>query len=110
GFAIGFDRLILALEEEGYPFPKERIDFYIIPASKKDSVIKKSIEIANHLREQGKKIDIDLTNRSLKKSMKYADSMGFEKVMIVGEKDLEEGKVTVRDMKTGEQRRIEIDF
>ena len=110
GFAIGFDRVILALESEGFVFPKEEIDFYVIPASKKQGIVEKSMKIAMKLRERGERVDIDLTGRNLKKSMKYADSMGFKKVIIVGEKDLEEGKVTVRDMETGRQEKIEVDF
>lgn len=110
GFAIGFDRTILALEREGFVFPKESIDLYIIPASKDEKVLRKSMEIAMRFRKEGKKVDIDLTGRSLSRSMKYADSMGFKKVIIVGGKDLEEGKVTVRDMETGKQERIEVDL
>lgn len=108
GFALGFDRVIIALENEGFVFPDERIDFYIIPASRKEEILSKSVKLAMLLRREGRRVDIDLTGRSLRKAMSYADSMGFRKVIIVGEKDLREGKVTVRDMVTGEQERMEV--
>ena len=107
GFAIGFDRVIIALEEEGFAFPEEKIDFYIIPAS--EDVVKEAIEISMKLRNKGESVDIDLTGRNLRKSMKYADSIGAKRVIIVGKKDLEENKVTIRDMESGEQERVEVD-
>jgi histidyl-tRNA synthetase len=47
--------------------------------------------------------------RKLRKALDYANSRGFKKVVIVGEKELKEGKVTLKDMITGEQKLISID-
>jgi histidyl-tRNA synthetase len=107
GFAIGFDRTILALESEKYKFPKQKLNFYIIPI--KEDIILKALELAQTLREQNFSVDLDLMRRGLSKSLKYASSIKAEKVIIVGPKELEKKEVTIRDMKTGKQRTIAIE-
>jgi histidyl-tRNA synthetase len=101
GFAIGFDRTILALEAEGFMFPPLKLDVYIIPVNQ--NMICTSIEIAQQLRSQGFSVDFDQLQRGIGKSLKYADSKHVEKVIIVGPKELEKKNVTLRDMKIGNQ-------
>jgi len=48
GFALGFDRVIIALEIEKYTFPKKKLDFFIIPVN--DNMIEKSLEIIRLIR------------------------------------------------------------
>jgi len=107
GFAIGFDRVVLALEGEGFKFPSSKLKTYVIPVE--EDVLSNAIQLTMKLRKRGIASDIDLTGRSLSKSMKYANSINAENAIIIGKKDLEEGKVTVRDMKTGEQRLVDVD-
>ena len=49
-----------------------------------------------------------LVGKKLKKILSYADTIGIKYVVLVGAKDIEEGKVTVKDMLTGEQEKVEI--
>jgi histidyl-tRNA synthetase len=106
GFAIGFDRAILALETEKYPFPSTKLKVYVIPVN--EETIDKSLEIAQNLREQGISTDIDLLRRGIGKSLKYASSINAEKAILVGPRELEQGSVTIRDMKTGEQETVKL--
>jgi histidyl-tRNA synthetase len=106
GFAVGFDRTILALEAEGFIFPPLKLDVYIIPVNQ--DMICTSIEIAQQLRSQGFSVDFDQLRRGIGKSLKYADSKHVEKVIIVGSKELEKKTVTLRDMKIGNQEIISI--
>jgi histidyl-tRNA synthetase len=106
GFAIGFDRAILALETEGYMFPKEKLDIFIIPVNK--DMIDKSLQIAETLRKN-MTVDIDLMRRGIGKSLKYASSINAEKTIIIGPDELDKNSVTVRDMKTGKQEQISIE-
>ena len=64
--------------------------------------IEKNINIANEL--QGKKPD-----KKFKKLMNYADKIKVPKIVIIGKNDLEEGKVTIKDMESGEQELIAIE-
>jgi len=106
GFAIGFDRVLLALESDNYKFPEISIDAYIIPINK--DMIKKSIEITETLRKDNISCDIDLLRRGISKSMKYANSINAKKAVIIGPKELKDDMVTIKDMKTGKQETIGI--
>ena len=70
-------------------------------------LIKESLDIANKLRTKFN-VEMDVMERSLGKQMEYANSIKVKKVIIVGEKDLKEGKVTVKDMKTGKESKIKL--
>ena len=106
GFAVGFDRTILALEAEGFKFPPSKLDVYIIPVN--PDMICTSIEIAQRLRNQGFSVDFDQLRRGIGKSLKYAGSRQVEKVIIVGPKELEKNTVTLRDMSIGNQEIVPI--
>lgn len=106
GFALGFDRTILALETENYTFPSYDIEVYIIPVN--ETTIRKSIEIAKNLRKEGILTDMDLLRRGIGKSLKYANSKNAKKVIIIGPEELEKNSVVVKDMKSGEQEIIKI--
>lgn len=101
GFGIGFDRTLIALEKEGVLPRNARLQAYVIPVG--DSTRSKAYEITAMLRKAGLSADMDLMRRNMGKNFKYADSVGAENVVIVGEKELETGSVNVRNMRTGEQ-------
>ncbi|MDI3476171.1 MAG: histidyl-tRNA synthetase [Thermococcaceae archaeon] len=108
GFAIGIERLIPILEWKGLlPEIKLRPDVYVIPIGDEREVRKTTIEITQGLRDAGVRADIELTGRKLRKALDYAGKLGVPYVILVGKKDLEAGKVTLRDMETGEQKSIE---
>ena len=48
-------------------------------------------------------------NKKFKKLMNYADKIKVSKIAIIGEKDLEQGKITVKDMISGDQELVDID-
>ena len=104
GFAIGFDRTILALDAEQFVFPTPKTDVYIIPVN--EEMTEKSIEIAQQLRKEGIITEVDLLHRGVGKSLKHANSKNSEKAIIIGSKELEKDSVTLRDMKTGDQQLV----
>jgi histidyl-tRNA synthetase len=106
GFAIGFDRTILALEAEGFKFPKQSLDVYVIPVN--EEMTKKAIELVALLRDRDLTVDIDLMRRGMAKSLKYASSLNAKKVVIVGPKELKNNSVIIRDMISGEQIEVKI--
>ncbi len=107
GFAVGFDRILLAAEKEGQAYQKEGIDAYVVPAS--DDVRLEAAKIVTMLRNEGLKSDIDIMGRKMGKAMKYASLTGARNVVIIGSKELETCSVTVRDMESGEQRTVKIE-
>lgn len=107
GFAFGFDRLMECVRLCGaeITLPKT-IDIYVAPITK--DVKLKAFEIAQKLRKQGFKTDVDLSDRKLKKILSHADNLGADYVILVGKRDLDESKIAIKDMKSGKQELVEI--
>lgn len=107
GFAIGFDRTLLALQTEGVAYEKQGITAFVVPVS--DSVRTKAFEVVALLRRSGISSDVDLMRRGVGKSLKYAATVPSRYAVIVGEKELESSSVTMRDMSSGEQSLVRIE-
>ena len=108
GFAFGFDRLMNAIEElNGEKELKPYLDVFVAPIN--DETRQKSFEITQTLRKNGIATDVDLNRKKFKKLMNHANNINVGKVVIVGKKDLDEGKVTVKDMNSGEQELVSLD-
>jgi len=104
GFAIGFDRILLAMEREGIEYHQQGLDAYVIAVS--DDVRRDAFKVAAQLREAGVTADIDIMERKLGKALKYAADIRARKVVIVGADELARGKVVVRDLDSGEQTEV----
>lgn len=108
GFAFGFDRLMNAIEElNGEKELKPYLDVFVAPIN--DETRQKSFEITQTLRKNGIATDVDLNRKKFKKLMNHANNINVGKVVIVGKKDLDEGKVTVKDMNSGDQELVSLD-
>ncbi len=104
GISLGINRIIGLMKENGlFKLEKEKM-VYIAPVEK--NVKNNAIKILQELRKAGIKAEIDLMNRKLSKQLEYVNSKGILWVIIVGEKDLKEGKVTLKNMETGEEKKI----
>ncbi len=107
GFAFGFDRLLLALEQENKKFQSEsKTKFVVVPTDQK--LLKDAMKIAVMVRKFGP-CEIDLMGRKLKKVLAYASTHKIPFVFIVGEEELKKGMVILKNMGTGEQREVEIE-
>ncbi len=104
GVGFGVDRIARALLGRGMIVPRERLDCVVLPAG--EGVLSECLKIAGELRRVGLLVDIDLMGRKLSKAIAYADAQGAKGAIIVGTKDLKEGKVTLRDMRTGKQELV----
>lgn len=109
GVGYGMGDVVLELflrKKKKIPDLVKELDYYVAPVNEK--VRKEAIKIAENLRKDNN-VEIDLTGRSLRKQFDYANSIKAKNVVIVGEKDLKEKKVTIREMKSGKERKIEVD-
>ncbi|MFP3871561.1 MAG: histidine--tRNA ligase [Candidatus Aenigmatarchaeota archaeon] len=104
GFAIGFDRLHLAMEQEGKGFERERKGCFIIPIG--EEMKKPAYEVLSTLRENDVRTDIDLKERNIGKALGYADKSDFRYCILVGEEEIEKSELALKDMKTGGQKNI----
>jgi histidyl-tRNA synthetase len=105
GFALGFERTLLALQAaEVEPPAVAAADVYV--AAVDDAVRAEVFSLAMRLRAYGLSTDVDHQARSLKSQLKVADRIGAKAVVIVGPDEVEAGEATVRDMFGSTERRI----
>jgi histidyl-tRNA synthetase len=101
GFAPGHATLQLLCERAGV-WPDEALstDYYVLQVGDTRPT---AARIARDLREKGHVVETDIADRSFGAQMGYADGVNAETVVIVGERDLEDGEVTLKEMDDGEQ-------
>lgn len=106
GISIGLTRLFYKLNEMNLikADKKSVADVLIIPMVEDLSV---PIKIANKLRKEGKNTEIYLNNKKLKAKFKYADKLEIPYVVIIGEDEIKERKYTLKNMKTGEEEKVD---
>ena len=110
GFAIGIERLIPILESKGLlPEFKVGSDVFVAYIGKELETKKKAIEVTQTLRKANIKAEYDIQGRKLRKALDYANSIEVKVAIILGKRDLAEGKVTIRDMESGEQKQVAIE-
>ena len=108
GFAMGFERILLALEQQNsLPQFDDSCDVYIV--SPKGEHIDLVFKMAIKLRELNLKTEIDYTSRSMKAQMKQANKFKAKNVIIFGEDELTRDSVVLRNMKTSEQQEVKIE-
>lgn len=102
GFAMGIDRLVLALERQGYAFDLSGVWAYVIPLGEK--AVAPALGLAAEMRMAEISTDLEMMGRNLSKALAYADVCKARYAIILGERDLAAGNATIRDMKTGDQK------
>ena len=108
GFALGLERLLLALEKEGIDIKeKEPLDVYIFGASKEEK--KYILSLGNTLRMNGFNVEIDYNNKSFKSNFKKADSLLVKYIIIIGEEEVKSKIITVKNNKTKEEYKVKLD-
>mgnify|MGYP002761977486 CR=1 FL=1 len=101
GFAPGYATLSLLCQRAGvWPAEELTTDYYVLQVGDTRPV---AARVARDLRERGHVVESDVSGRSFGAQLDYADSVGAETVVIVGEQDLANDEVTVKDMETGDQ-------
>ncbi|MFZ5633871.1 MAG: histidine--tRNA ligase [Bacillota bacterium] len=102
GYALGVERIILAMEKQGAPFPESiRPDVFVVTAE--PLYEGEALELLFTLRRSGLKADKDYLGRSLKAQMKFAGKSGCRFVVIIGGDELKRGVAAVKDMAGGKQ-------
>ena len=108
GFGMGLERLQLVMEAQGCNFPEpSRPDLFIVAMGEKATL--KAVEIAKDMRDEGFSVVYDLNGRSLRAQMKYADKLGAKFNVVIGDNEVENKVVTLKDMATGESSEINLD-
>ncbi|WP_255150915.1 histidine--tRNA ligase [Halorarius halobius] len=107
GFAPGYSTLPLLLQRAGvYPEEAVSTDYYVLQVGDTE---REAADIARQLRELGHVVETDVSGRSFGAQMGYADSINAETVVIVGEQDLADDAVTLKEMDSGDQTQVPLD-
>ncbi len=102
GFAAGIERIIINLKKQNVPIPSPPgPDLFI--AYLGEQAKDKAIEYSSQLRQEGIGAILATSGRSLKAQMRQANALGLSYALIIGDEELREGKVMVRDMGSGTQ-------
>ena len=108
GFATGIERLMTALEYENIlPFESKGLDIYVIPMSSNEK--KFCMNLVNELRYKGISVDMDYMDRNIKSNFKQADRLNASYVIIVGEDEVKNSKLTIKNNKTQEQEIVDLE-
>lgn len=101
GFGMGLERLLLVLENtDNLKAEPECIDVYV--ASLGEAAQDAARKIVMDLREKGVKAENDIMDRGIKAQMKYADRVGAKYVVVIGDEELQNGVVNIKNMQNGE--------
>jgi histidyl-tRNA synthetase len=103
GLALGLDRILLAA---GEPKGRAPLDLFVVVAGPER--FDAALGLVGDLRRRGLRVDVDLGGRSVKAQFKVADRRGAAAAVVIGD-EWEDDKVTVKDLRTGEERRIAAD-
>ena len=105
GFAMSIERLLLALKMENVEIGQSNnLEVYVVAMD--EMTKKKAFSVVRDLRMNGISADMDFTGRKVKAQMKSADRKGAGFVIVIGETELENGKVALKEMATGEQQEM----
>jgi len=107
GVAPGHAPLGLLCQRAGV-WPEEAVhtDYYVLQVG---DVRAETADLARELRAQGHVVETDVADRSFSAQLEYADSINAETVVIVGERDLEDDEITLKDMDSGDQLQVPLE-
>jgi histidyl-tRNA synthetase len=105
GFSFGLERLAMVLSEQR-PFNQTVRQVYLVPIG---VTIPQALEVAKKIRDQGINTDVELREGvKIGKAVKNADRGKIPYVAFLGENELTNGTITLKDMKSGQQREVDI--
>lgn len=108
GISIGLSRLFYKLRELGVIKAGAMSPAKIVVMPFGDEQIPVSLEVANKLRLSGHAVMLYSEPNNVKKKMRYADRMGFEWVILLGDREVASNTVSLKDMRSGESKTVAI--
>jgi len=107
GFAMSIERLIAALKAENIALPIEQsIDIYVVALG--EAAKDYSVKLVNELRLNGFSAEKDYNDRKIKAQFKAADRTNAKFVAVLGEDELNNNKISLKNMETGEQQELDL--
>jgi histidyl-tRNA synthetase len=109
GFSLGLERILVVMDERGMFPPEiaESIPAEVMVTIWNKETIGESLKLASELRSAAVRVTLYPEPDKLGKQIKYADSIKVPYVCVLGDSELAEGKVTLKNMKSGEQQTLD---
>lgn len=108
GYALGLERILAAMERQGFEFPGVRpVDVFISTLG--DRARAKAFKLLYSFRHAGLAAEMDLLGRSLKAQMKNAARLNAGVTVILGDEELDRGVAVVRDMAISQQAEVPLE-
>ncbi len=107
GISVGIERLITLLLEKRKTVRKTLTKVFL--AAVKPGLYNDVLRIAGELRAAGISCETDMNERNLRKQFDYANSLSIPYMIIIGEKELESGRLTFRDMSSGKEEKLTVE-
>jgi histidyl-tRNA synthetase len=105
GFALGMERIMLAMPEDISSAQTGDCLVYVVPAH--ESALPKVFTLVRDIRrEVGCSCDVVYTAGSMKSQLRQANKVGARYVLILGDEEMKEGTITFKDMQRSEQKKI----
>ncbi|MDD3168397.1 MAG: histidine--tRNA ligase [Eubacteriales bacterium] len=105
GFGLGIERLLMILEATGNEIPvPENLDVFIAVMGERAKMF--GLKLLRELRKQGIKAEMDSLGRNIKGQFKYADRLESNYTIIIGDNELDQNSVSIKNMKTSEQKQV----
>jgi histidyl-tRNA synthetase len=105
GFAMGVERTLIALKKQGKEVSLPSSPLIYIATIDKESW-KVGYQLADLLRSKGIRAQMNLSEKSLSSQLKFANKRGIRWVIILGDEEIKENKVILKDMELGDQRKL----
>ena len=108
GISIGLSRLFFQLTDSNIiSVDKQSIADVLVISM--DNNYEKCAQIASTLRQNGLKVQVDFEDKKIAKKFKYADKLNINYVIVIGEDEIKNNVVTVKNMITGEQNTVTLE-
>ena len=108
GFALSIERLLMALDEEGISLDvREDFDLFVVTMG--EDADRYAVKLINDLRRNGIRVDKDYLNRKIKGQMKQADRLNAKYTVVIGDQELENNEIGVKNMISGETENVQLD-
>ncbi len=102
GMGVGFDRILAFIEKKEI----RNTHIYVVSFKGKWNL---AFDVAQRLRKEGVAVDLNYSDRSLRKQMEYASHKGYKFVVFAGEQEIKEGNIKIKNMEEGKELLLPLD-
>jgi len=107
GFAMGIERLLALLLDDGMTLPRPEVDVYVVHQGELASQM--ASRVSEQLRDANLQVILHCGGGSFKSQMKKADASGAHVALLIGDDEASADEVSIKPMRGGEQARVSVD-